>query len=153
MKRKSLATDSDDKEISTDKKPRKKKQQSEAAERESASDGGNDGTKEDDASSKEEPAPSKKKKAKTEQKTKDTSHSASSDDIKTSSEGDKYIEIGSKRRLTVRSFKGKALIDIREYYGNDGDEKPGKKGISLTPEQWQLIKSSVETIDNLIKDL
>ncbi|KZS98332.1 PC4-domain-containing protein [Sistotremastrum niveocremeum HHB9708] len=145
MKRKSSPTDSDDKEISTDKKPRKKKQQSEAAERESASDGGNDGTKEDDASSKEEPAPSKK--------TKDTSHSASSDDIKTSSEGDKYIELGSKRRLTVRSFKGKALIDIREYYGNDGDEKPGKKGISLTPEQWQLIKSSVETIDNLIKDL
>jgi Transcriptional Coactivator p15 (PC4) len=35
----------------------------------------------------------------------------------------------------VRSFKGVPLIDIREFYGAEGDEKPGKKGISLTLEQ------------------
>lgn len=26
-------------------------------------------------------------------------------------------------------------IDIREFYGDEGDEKPGKKGIALNPEQ------------------
>jgi hypothetical protein len=31
--------------------------------------------------------------------------------------------------------KGATLIDIREYYGAEGDEKPGKKGISLTVQQ------------------
>lgn len=33
------------------------------------------------------------------------------------------------RYVSVRDFKGKVLIDIREYWMNqDGDMKPGKKG-------------------------
>ncbi|KNZ77749.1 RNA polymerase II transcriptional coactivator SUB1, partial [Termitomyces sp. J132] len=54
---------------------------------------------------------------------------------KNTSDGDKYVDLGKKKRATVRSFKGTPLIDIREFYGNDDDEKPGKKGISLTLEQ------------------
>lgn len=51
------------------------------------------------------------------------------------SDGDKYIDLGKKKRATVRSFKGMPLLDIREFYGQEGDEKPGKKGISLSLEQ------------------
>jgi hypothetical protein len=58
--------------------------------------------------------------------------------VKVNNEGDKYIDLGKKKRAVVRSFKGMALIDIREYYGADGDEKPGKKGISLTPDQVSI---------------
>ena len=46
-----------------------------------------------------------------------------------------YIDLGKKRRAVVRSFKGTPLLDIREYYGEEGEEKPGKKGISLQLEQ------------------
>ena len=42
----------------------------------------------------------------------------------------------------MREFKGKTYIDIREYYvdKNTMETKPGKKGISLTCEQYQTLK-------------
>ncbi|KIL00691.1 hypothetical protein PAXRUDRAFT_29602 [Paxillus rubicundulus Ve08.2h10] len=67
-------------------------------------------------------------------------------------EGDKYVDLGRKRRATVRSFKGQVFVDIREFYGADGDEKPGKKGISLTFEQFGALKRSVSTIDSLFAE-
>ncbi|KAK0212660.1 transcriptional Coactivator p15-domain-containing protein [Desarmillaria ectypa] len=65
------------------------------------------------------------------------------------SDGDKYIDLGKKKRATVRSFKGMPLLDIREFYGQEGDEKPGKKGISLSLEQWKSLKNGVDIIDRL----
>ncbi|KAG6878823.1 hypothetical protein C0992_007444 [Termitomyces sp. T32_za158] len=70
--------------------------------------------------------------------------------VKTTPDGDKYVSLGKKKRATVRSFKGTPLIDIREFYGNEGDEKPGKKGISLTVEQWETLKKSTEILDDLL---
>ena len=35
----------------------------------------------------------------------------------------------------TESRQGKVFLDIREYFGPDDDEKPGKKGISLQLEQ------------------
>ncbi|KAF8973257.1 RNA polymerase II transcriptional coactivator [Flammula alnicola] len=67
----------------------------------------------------------------------------SDDNVKilTNAEGDKYIDLGKKKRAVVRSFKGVVLLDIREYYGADGEEKPGKKGISLTLDQ---VRASIQ---------
>ncbi|KAG1802853.1 transcriptional Coactivator p15-domain-containing protein [Suillus plorans] len=70
-------------------------------------------------------------------------------EVFTSSEGERYVQLGQKKRVTVREFKGKILVDIREFYGKDEeDEKPGKKGISLNADQWACLKKSINTIDS-----
>ncbi|KAG2078981.1 PC4-domain-containing protein [Suillus decipiens] len=74
-------------------------------------------------------------------------------EVFTSPEGDKYVQLGQKKRVTVREFKGKILVDIREFYGKDNeDEKPGKKGISLNTDQWACLKKSINTIDSFFAD-
>ena len=55
-------------------------------------------------------------------------------------EGEVSFRLDQKRRLVVRKFKGKLLVDIREYYMDDGKMKPGKKGIALSEENWVSIK-------------
>lgn len=58
-----------------------------------------------------------------------TSQSASSSPKKTK-EGELYWDLGAKKRITLRSWKGKQLVDIREFYGEDANDLlPGKKGI------------------------
>lgn len=61
--------------------------------------------------------------------------------IKYTVDGDeKWITVGTKgtRRVTIREFKGKTYVDIREFYVDKqtSESKPGKKGISLTVEEW-----------------
>ncbi|KAF9566752.1 PC4-domain-containing protein [Agrocybe pediades] len=73
--------------------------------------------------------------------------------VKTSADGGKYFDLGKKKRASVRSFNGAALLDIREFYESAGEEKPGKKGISLNFEQWQVLKEGMATIDQLFADL
>jgi Transcriptional Coactivator p15 (PC4) len=58
--------------------------------------------------------------------------------VQKNKDGDGYIDLGKKKHATVRVFKGMPLIDIREFYGDEDDLKPGKKGISLTIEQVWL---------------
>uniref|UniRef100_A0A4W6G4A9 Activated RNA polymerase II transcriptional coactivator p15 n=1 Tax=Lates calcarifer TaxID=8187 RepID=A0A4W6G4A9_LATCA len=69
-----------------------------------------------------------------------------------SNSDDNMFQIGKMRYVSVRDFKGKVLIDIREYWMNaDGEMKPGKKGISLNPEQWNQLKDQISEIDDAIK--
>ncbi|KAK3378573.1 transcriptional Coactivator p15-domain-containing protein [Podospora didyma] len=53
------------------------------------------------------------------------------------SDGNAYWEISKNRRVSSSTFKGSTFINIREYYTTaDGESKPGKKGISLSIEQY-----------------
>ena len=69
---------------------------------------------------------------------------------KTDDKGSQFIELSSKRRITVNKYQGNVLVDFREYYETDGEFKPGKKGISLSVQQWEATKRSITAIDEAI---
>lgn len=54
--------------------------------------------------------------------------------------GEPTWELAPTRQVKIRNFKGKKYVDIREYYRDGGgDLKPGKKGICLSKEQFDLL--------------
>lgn len=60
-------------------------------------------------------------------------------------------ELGKKRKISINEFKGRKLIDIREFYeADDGTEKPGRKGISLSVDQWNKLKELIPKVDKAI---
>ncbi|NXL93252.1 TCP4 polymerase, partial [Alectura lathami] len=62
------------------------------------------------------------------------------------------FQIGKMRYVRVSCFKGKVLVDIREFYvDKEGDMKPGRKGIALSAEQWIQLKEIVPEIDAAVK--
>ncbi|XP_014277543.1 RNA polymerase II transcriptional coactivator isoform X2 [Halyomorpha halys] len=102
---------------------------------------------------------SKKKKA-------DSSSGSEEDDIKDKpkkaktsggSKGDEDKEpswpLDKKRFLKVREFKGKVMIDLREYYDSDGEMKPGRKGISLSLQQWRKLVEISKEVDEVLKKM
>lgn len=55
------------------------------------------------------------------------------------------------RRFTKRVFKNILLYDIREYYeSSSGEMLPGRKGISLKEEQWKILLSQADTVNELL---
>lgn len=53
---------------------------------------------------------------------------------KVDANGDRYWDVSRLRRVTISSFRGKTLVNIREYYEKNGQELPGKK-VSLNLEK------------------
>lgn len=43
------------------------------------------------------------------------------------SDGNQYWEISRARRVTLSEFRGKQLVNVREYYQKDDEWLPGKK--------------------------
>jgi len=63
---------------------------------------------------------------------------------------DKSWDLGKNKRVSLNEFKGKVLFDIREYYDAGGQLKPGKKGISLSREQWDIVHTVSDDITSAI---
>ncbi|XP_014231528.1 activated RNA polymerase II transcriptional coactivator p15 [Trichogramma pretiosum] len=99
-----------------------------------------------EASDSEEEAKSKKRPKKTNNK-------APAKKAKTNDDGETSWELGNMKFVTIRTFKGKLLVDIREKYmdKNSGDLKPGKKGISLNVENWKQFYDIVEEVNEAVK--
>ncbi|KAG9457146.1 hypothetical protein H6P81_001654 [Aristolochia fimbriata] len=61
-------------------------------------------------------------------------------------------EISKNRKVSVRSWQGKVMVDIREFYVKAGKEMPGKKGISLSLDQWNILRDHVTEIDKAVAE-
>lgn len=70
-----------------------------------------------------------------------------SQSAKTDSEGGLYWEISKARRVTLSDYRGKKMVSIREYYEKEGEMLPGKKGITMTLEQYGVLVSLLPGIE------
>jgi len=63
-----------------------------------------------------------------------------------------WVDIGNKKRITVRKFKSKQYVDIREFYEDKetGEKKPGKKGVSLAVDEWYEVRRVADAVDRLL---
>jgi hypothetical protein len=68
-------------------------------------------------------------------------------------EGNPFWELSSKRRVGISEFKNMHFINVREYYEKDGKALPGKKGISLSVEQYAALLKAVPSINATLRDL
>ncbi|KAE8144358.1 putative RNA polymerase II transcriptional coactivator [Aspergillus avenaceus] len=66
--------------------------------------------------------------------------------------GDRFWEISKMRRVTISSFRGKTLVSIREYYEKEGQELPGKKGISLPMDQFASLVTLLPDIELALEE-
>ncbi|KAL2811167.1 transcriptional Coactivator p15-domain-containing protein [Aspergillus granulosus] len=71
---------------------------------------------------------------------------------KEDSNGDSYWEISKMRRVTISSFRGKPMVNIREYYEKNGEELPGKKGISLPVDQFSALMTLLPDIETALQE-
>lgn len=74
-------------------------------------------------------------------------------ELKTDDNGDAFVALNSsgKRRATVSDFNKNTFVSIREYYVTDtGETKPGKKGISLSIDQYNAILAAAPLIESAL---
>ncbi|BFZ61099.1 hypothetical protein YB2330_002157 [Saitoella coloradoensis] len=68
-----------------------------------------------------------------------------------------YWEIGGNfRRVSVEPFESQTLVSIRQFVHDETDPTkfyPTKKGISLTVEQWKVLKGCMTEIDEAVEEI
>ena len=108
----------------------------------------------DDKSS--EPVTKKVKREEAEEGEEGSVDESSATEVKRNSDGEAYFDLGSsKKRCTVRTWKKNVLVDIREFYEKNDQYLPGKKGISLTLEQYEALKAAIldGSVDKQIEEI
>ncbi|XP_030384464.1 RNA polymerase II transcriptional coactivator [Scaptodrosophila lebanonensis] len=56
------------------------------------------------------------------------------------------------RQVRINEFRGRKMVDIREFYEKDGEILPGKKGISLSITQWKKLLEVADEVNRAVDD-
>ncbi|OQN99780.1 hypothetical protein B0A48_14550 [Cryoendolithus antarcticus] len=94
----------------------------------------------------------KKAKASTASKSKQTNSTSDLNRSRqTDDDGNDFWELSRTKRVQISEFKGITMVGIREFYEKDGKWLPGKKGISLTTEQFNAVVEALPQIEASLK--
>ena len=65
------------------------------------------------------------------------------------------LPLHADHHVVVQSFRDKVYVNIREFYLHEGTKKwlPGKKGINLTLEDWNVLMEASTRIDEAVQIL
>jgi len=62
------------------------------------------------------------------------------------------VDLGNNRNVRVRTFAGRVMVDVREFYeSREGGLLPTKKGIALNPDQWRALRERALDIDQAVE--
>ncbi|KAJ1696369.1 hypothetical protein LUZ63_004881 [Rhynchospora breviuscula] len=61
-------------------------------------------------------------------------------------------EVSKNKRISVRNWNGNVMVDFREFFVKDGKQLPTKKGISLSMDQWKILRDHIEEINEAVKE-
>ena len=65
----------------------------------------------------------------------------------------KHIKIGDRKYVSIRSYGGEPRVNIRQYiHDSYGRPYSTKRGILLTPTEWQQLKTNFKDIDTCLKE-
>ena len=65
----------------------------------------------------------------------------------------KLIKISDRKYINIRSYGGEPRVNIRQYiHDSHGRPYSTKRGILLTPTEWQQLKKNLKDIDTCLKE-
>ena len=65
----------------------------------------------------------------------------------------KLIKIGDRKYVSIRSYGGEPRVNIRQYiHDSHGRPYSTKRGILLTPTEWQQLEKNFKDIDTCLKE-
>ena len=77
---------------------------------------------------------------------------AASSSLKKNEKGEIPFQLDKTKFVTVREFRSKVYVDLREFYEKDGEMLPGKKGIALSVDTYQKFKDLIPEIDKALSE-